>query len=87
MTVSDMCIAVDGPGMGKPCIFPFKDDKGKEHHKCILDADRWHHQERDYCATDVNANNVTKVWGKCHPNCEREGKKKNTFFNNIMIKL
>ena len=63
------CKTIDGPGVGKPCIFPFK-FQGKEYNTCTKDGGADVHEW--WCATvvDDKGEHISGQWGKCSKGCQ-----------------
>jgi len=59
--------AIGGPGIGKPCIFPFKWIRtGKTYTECTTDGGNEH-----WCSTkvDEDGEHLSGNWGECGPGC------------------
>jgi len=62
------CKTIDGPGKGKPCIFPFIYQE-KEYNTCTKDGDDEVHEY--WCSTKVDDGvHVSGEWGRCSKRCQ-----------------
>ena len=63
------CKTIDGPGVGKPCIFPFIFHE-KEYNMCTLDGNDDVHEK--WCSTKVDDDgvHVSGTWGRCSKECQ-----------------
>jgi len=61
------CVAVEGPGVGKPCIFPFT-YLGKEYHECTTYNAP---DKRPWCSTEVDEIGMhqSNTYGVCGEGC------------------
>ena len=65
---NNSCKAIDGPGVGKPCIFPFT-YRGHVYNTCT--ADHPYDDHFIWCSTklDGNGEHVSGTWGICSLGC------------------
>ena len=66
---SSNCLAVDGPGSGLPCKFPFK-YYGKVHNSCT-DMMKKYTNNKPWCSTKVDetGKHMRGNWGNCDESC------------------
>merc|ERR1719244_1707515 len=65
---SGECETIDGPGAGKPCIFPFK-FRGETYEECTIEGGPDVHQF--WCSTKVteDGENISGNWASCSKGC------------------
>ena len=66
---SSNCLAVDGPGSGLPCKFPFK-YSGTVYNTCT-DVMKKYTKDKPWCSTKVDekCNHISGTWGNCDESC------------------